>query len=126
VAALGGAELKDLHRNQVRHQAVEVMSSGASRICREIVQNRQVVGAIGAGGGGGTYMTLRAFQEIPLGIPKICISTLASKDLSEQVGHKDIMLVPSIVDVAHLNSIIRPILDQSAAALTGMAEQYIH
>src|SRR5690606_10648648 len=48
VAALGGAELKDLHRNQVRHQAVEVMSSGASRICREIVQNRQVVGAIGA------------------------------------------------------------------------------
>lgn len=125
VARLGGKTLHRLHQNQVRHQAVEVMSAGAARVCSEMVRTRQVIGAIGAGGGGGTYMTLRAMQDISFGIPKVCISTLASKDLSSQMGTKDIVLVPSIVDVAHLNTIIRPILDQSIAALRGMALDYL-
>src|SRR5690606_29431465 len=126
VATLGGKSIQRLHENQVRHQAVDVMSTGAARICSELVRTRQVIGAIGAGGGGGTYMTLKAFQEIPIGIPKICISTLASKDLSGQMGTKDVILVPSIVDVAHLNSIIQPILLQSAAALKGMAQEFLN
>ncbi len=77
-------------------------------------------GAIGMGGGGGTYITLSAMQAIPLGIPKICLSTIATKDLSRQVGNKDITLIPSIVDVAGLNHISRLLISQAAGALGGM------
>jgi uncharacterized protein (UPF0261 family) len=59
-------------------------------------------------------------QEIPLGIPKLCLSTLAAKDLSRQVGHKDITLMPSIVDVAGLNRISKLLIKQAAGAIFGM------
>ena len=74
------------------------------------------------GGGGGTYIALSAMQEVPLGIPKLCLSTLAAKDLSRQMGVKDITLMPSVVDVAGINNISRLLMKQAAAAICGMAE----
>lgn len=73
------------------------------------------------GGGGGTYIALSAMQGIPLGIPKLCLSTVATKDLSRQTGNKDITLMPSIVDVAGLNSISRLLIRQAAAAICAMS-----
>ncbi|MBU1821934.1 MAG: Tm-1-like ATP-binding domain-containing protein, partial [Bacteroidetes bacterium] len=68
-----------------------------------------------------SYIALTAMQEVPLGTPKLCLSTLAAKDLSRSMGHKDIVLMPSVVDVAGLNSFIRPLIAQAAAALCAMA-----
>ncbi|HRN55668.1 MAG TPA: Tm-1-like ATP-binding domain-containing protein, partial [Agriterribacter sp.] len=67
------------------------------------------------------YIALSAMQAIPLSIPKLCLSTLAAKDLSRQMGSKDIVLMPSIVDVAGLNSISKVLIRRAAAAICAMA-----
>ena len=99
---------------------VEKMGEGAAKIIVNLVKAGKVQGAIGMGGGGGTYIVLAAMQTIPIGIPKICLSTVASKDLSRQVGTKDIVLMPSVVDIAGLNSVSRLLISQAAGAVNGM------
>ena len=125
VAQFGGKSLSALVGDNLRNQVIEVMGRGAAKLIHQLNESHQIIGIIGAGGGGGTYMALQAMQAVPFGIPKICISTMAAKDLSTQVGTKDIILVPSVVDVSNLNSIIQPILDQSAAAIRGMSSEYL-
>ena len=92
------------------------MGSGAARILTHLLAKKDIKGVIGMGGGGGTYIALAAMQGVPFGIPKICLSTLATKDLSEKIGNKDIVLMPSIVDVAGLNAISRVLIRQAAGA----------
>ncbi|REA57074.1 UPF0261 family protein [Dyadobacter luteus] len=121
VALEGGANVADLRRSRDRGHAIEVMGAGAGKIIDQLIARGEIKAIVGMGGGGGTYIALEAMQHAPLGIPKICISTLAAKDLSRQVGNKNIVLVPSIVDVAGLNSIISPIISQAAAAVCAMA-----
>ena len=125
VASHGGVSLQKLIGEQSRNRSVEVMGRGAGIICNKLSEELTLVGVLGAGGGGGTFMTLKAMQSVPFGVPKICISTMAAKDLSDQMGAKDVVLVPSIVDVSNMNSIIRPILERSTAMLLAMATQYI-
>jgi uncharacterized protein (UPF0261 family) len=96
------------------------MGSGAASLVSKLVMAGGMKGAIGMGGGGGTYITITAMQEIPLGIPKLCLSTLAANDLSRQMGSKDITLMPTIVDVAGMNSIISRLITQAAAAVSAM------
>lgn len=120
LASLGGSSLEELRDRNDRAHALEVMARGAGELFRSFPG--QIKGVIGMGGGGGTYMVLSAMQVLPLGLPKICISTLATRDVSHLVGVKDIVLIPSVVDVAGLNAIIRPIIHQAAAALSAMSE----
>ncbi len=119
LANLAGSSLHDLREKNDRGLALEVMARGAGELFRSFPG--QIKGVIGMGGGGGTYLLLKAMQVLPLGLPKICISTLATRDVSHLVGVKDIVLIPSVVDVAGLNAIIRPIIDQAAAALSAMS-----
>jgi uncharacterized protein (UPF0261 family) len=100
---------------------VAVMGQGAANLVAQLAAAGQISGAIGMGGGGGTYIALSAMQALPLGIPKLCLSTIATKDLSRQIGSKDITLMPSIVDVAGLNSISKLLIEQAAAAIGAMA-----
>ena len=99
---------------------VKKMGEGAAKVIAQLVASGKIQGAIGMGGGGGTYITLAAMQAIPIGIPKLCLSTVASKDLSRQMGTKDIVLMPSVVDVAGLNSVSRLLISQAAGAISGM------
>lgn len=121
LALEGGANIADLRRDRDRGRAMEIMGAGAGRIVNKLVSAGNIKAAIGMGGGGGTYIALAAMQQIPFGIPKICLSTLAAKDLSRQVGNKDITLMPSVVDVAGLNNVIRQLVQQAAAAICAMA-----
>ncbi len=121
VAEAAGTTLAALRHKRDRGQAVELMGQGAAQLVNRLVAEGGLKAAISMGGGGGTYMALSAMQGIPLGIPKLCLSTLAAKDLSRQMGHKDITLMSSVVDVAGLNSIIKPIIEQAAAAICAMA-----
>ena len=121
VARAAGNSIAELRANQDRGRAIEVMGAGAAAIARSLVELGHVKGAVGMGGGGGTFIALTAMQEIPFGVPKLCLSTLAAKDLSRRVGHKDITLMASVVDIADLNSIITPLIEQAAAAICAMA-----
>lgn len=121
VAEAAGTTLERVRKQNDRGQAVAKMGEGAAKIIARLVTEGGLKAAISMGGGGGTYIALSAMQSIPLGIPKLCLTTLAAKDLARPMGHKDIMLMPSVVDVAGLNSIIEPIIEQSAAAICGMA-----
>ncbi len=122
VALEAGHSIIDLRREGNRGHAVEIMGIGAAKIVAKLIIEGRIKAAIGMGGGGGTYIALSAMQEIPLGMPKLCLTTLAAKDLSRQIGSKDITLMPSIVDVAGLNSISKLLIRQAAAAICAMAK----
>ena len=107
VAAASGAVLETIRKSNDRGRAVELMGKGAAAILAELSSKDRIKGVIGMGGGGGTYIILEAMQAVPLGIPKFCLSTVVAKDLSRQIGVKDISLMSSVVDVAGLNSISR-------------------
>ena len=122
VALAGGTTLESIRSLGDRGKAVEQMGRGAAVILKRLVEENRVKGVIGMGGGGGTYITLEAIQGVPMGIPKLCLSTLAAKDLSRQIGVKDVTLMVSSVDVAGLNSISKLLMKQAAAAICGMSE----
>lgn len=121
VAQEGGYSVAALREADDRGRAVNIMGKGAAKLAAKLVAQNKIKAAVGMGGGGGTYIALSAMQEIPLGIPKLCLSTLAAKDLSRQMGSKDIVLMPSIVDVAGLNSISKLLMRRAAAAICAMS-----
>lgn len=121
IADRGGVDLQILREKKDRGWALDRMAEGCRDLLKEWQDQRRLKGVIGMGGGGGTFVFLSAVQALPLGLPKMIISTLATKDVSKLVGAKDVMLIPSVVDVAGMNSVIEPIIDQSAAALVAMA-----
>ena len=120
VATQAGVSLIDLQKANDRSSALDHMGTGAAEILLDYYDKGELDGVIGMGGGGGTFLTLKAVQSLPFGVPKICISTVAAKDLSQQTGTKDVVLIPSLVDIAGLNRISRVILKQAAGALVGM------
>ena len=121
VAIEAGTSLTSIRESGDRGKAVEFMGKGAAEILYQLVSKEQVKGVIGMGGGGGTYIVLEAMQSVSFGIPKLCLSTLAGKDLSRQIGVKDITMMASVVDVAGVNSISALLMEQAAAAICGMA-----
>lgn len=120
VAVRGGGDIQALREKKDRGTAIEITAKGAGMILNQLEAEGKIKGVIGMGGGGGTYIFLSAMQGLPFGLPKICLSTLATKDLSSQILNKDITLIPSIVDVAGLNKISRVLINQAAGALAGM------
>ncbi|NKI28467.1 UPF0261 family protein [Arenibacter sp. 6A1] len=122
VAAASGMSLEAIRESGDRGKAVELMGKGASKILADLVAKDRIKGVVGMGGGGGTYIILEAMQAIPLGIPKLCLSTVVAKDLTRQIKVKDITMMSSVVDVAGLNKISRLLIKQAADAISAMAE----
>jgi uncharacterized protein (UPF0261 family) len=83
-----------------------------------------IAGIVGIGGGGGTSIVTAGMRELPLGLPKIMVSTLASGDVAPYVGVSDITMMPSITDMAGLNRISRVILANAASAIVAMSERH--
>lgn len=122
VAMASGTLLKSIRESGDRGKAVEFMGKGVAKILSQLVSKDQVKGVVGMGGGGGTYIVLEGMQSVPFGIPKLCLSTIAGKDLSRQIGVKDITMMTSVVDVAGINSISSLLIKQLAAAICSMSE----
>lgn len=122
VATAGNSNILEWRKSADRGKALENMGKGAAKIVADLCAQKKVDGIIGMGGGGGTYMAITAMQVVPFGIPKLCLSTLATKDLSSVIGGKDIVLMPSVVDVNGLNAISRVLIGQAAGAICGMME----
>jgi uncharacterized protein (UPF0261 family) len=122
VAAAGGGSLAALREKQDRGEAMKVMAAGAAARVLRLFAEDPFDGIIGMGGTGGTSVVTAAMRALPLGVPKVCVSTAAGSDTGAYVGNKDITLIPSIVDVAGINRISRIILTQAAGAIAGMVD----
>jgi len=122
VAAAGGIDLAALQKRQDRGESVAAMSQAAPVVLSKLVAEKKIDGVISLGGGGGTAIATAAMRALPIGLPKVMVSTLASGNTAQYVGVKDIVMFPSIVDVAGLNRISRQILTLAAGAICGMVE----
>ena len=122
VAAAADANLVELVAKHDRGEAVRAMSIGAPIILSQLAREQKIDGVISLGGGGGTAIGTAAMRALPVGFPKVMVSTLASGNTAQYVGVKDIVLFPSIVDVAGLNRISRVVLSRAAGAICGMVE----
>lgn len=120
VAAAGNGDLAALRQKKDRGEAMKVMSAGAAARTVALYAAEPFDGIIGMGGTGGSSVVTAAMRALPVGVPKVCVSTAASGDTSAYVGSKDITMIPSIVDVAGLNRISRIIFTQAAGAISGM------
>lgn len=121
VAEAGGRSLEQLRTDRDRGQAMATMSSGAAVLVRQMFDEGRFDAIIGMGGSGGTGVVTAAMRGLPVGVPKVCVSTLAAGDVSPFVGTKDIVMMPAIVDVSGINRISRTILSRAAGAICGMA-----
>jgi uncharacterized protein (UPF0261 family) len=101
---------------------MKVMAAGAPVVLRQYFDARKFDGVIGMGGTGGTSIIAAAMRALPIGVPKVCVSTAAGGDVSPYVGTSDIVMYPSIVDVAGLNRVSRVIISRAAGAICGMTE----
>ena len=120
VAAAGGADLAALRAANDRGAALAAMAAGAVVVLRRLYDEGRVAGAIGMGGSGGSSVIATAMRALPVGVPKLLVSTLAAGDTRPYVGTRDITLMPSVVDVAGLNRISRRIFANAAGAIAGM------
>ena len=120
VARAGGSELADLASVADRGAAMAVMTRGAVEIVRDLVDSGRVQGALALGGTGGTSVAATAFRDLPLGFPRIILSTAASGNTEQYIGETDLILAPSVVDIAGLNRISSRMLANAAAAIVGM------
>ena len=122
IARAAGVDLAQLTERRDRGDAVAAMSRGAPIVLSRLQAEGRIDGVISLGGGGGTAIATAAMRALPIGFPKLMVSTLASGNTAPYVGVKDIVMFPSIVDVAGLNRISRTILTRAAGAICGMVE----
>jgi uncharacterized protein (UPF0261 family) len=122
VARTAGEDVTALAAAGDRGAAVQAMARGAEAILKRLHVEGKLQGAMALGGGGGTSIAARAFQALPFGVPKLIVSTMASGDTRPYVGESDIVLFPSVVDVAGVNRISARVLANAAAAMAGMVE----
>lgn len=123
VARAGGSSIEELRRQNDRGTAVAVMTQGAANIVVQLEKQGMIGGVFGMGGTAGTTVAASALQALPIGVPKLLVSTVASGNTRPYVGVKDIMMMYSVVDIAGINRLSRRILNNAAYALAGMIQQ---
>jgi uncharacterized protein (UPF0261 family) len=122
VAQAGEVDLAKLVATRDRGACVAAMAAAAPLLLERLRAEGRIDGVISLGGGGGTAIASAAMRALPIGFPKLIVSTLASGNTAHYMGTKDIVMMPAIVDVQGLNRISRTILSRAAGAICGMVE----
>ena len=122
VAAAAGIDLAALLARKDRGECVVAMTKAAPVMLAQLASAGRIQGVISLGGGGGTAIGTAAMRALPLGFPKLMVSTLAAGNVAPYLGTKDITMMPSIADVAGLNRLSRTIFTRAAGAICGMVE----
>ena len=120
VYAAGGKSLDELRQRGDRGAAIAAAADGASRLVADHFGQGRVSGVLALGGSAGTTIGTAAMRALPIGVPKLMVSTLASGQVRHYVGDKDLLMLNSIVDISGINRISRTILSNAAAAMAGM------
>jgi len=122
VAQAGCGDLTVLRRAGDKTTAMEVMTRGAAVVAAQLYATKRFDGIVGLGGTAGTAIASSAMRALPIGVPKILVSTVAAGDTRPYVGTKDITMMYSVVDIAGLNRISMRVLANAAGAVIGMVE----
>lgn len=122
VAEAGGTSLETLREKADRGTAIEVMANGAAVVVKELHEQGKIDAVFGMGGSAGTVIGTAAMRELPVGVPKVMVSTLAGGDTAAYVGTKDVVMIPAVVDVAGVNRISAQIYANAVGAVVGMLE----
>jgi uncharacterized protein (UPF0261 family) len=109
-----------------RDQAIQATIERAGALIRELYDKGEISGAVSAGGGTGTHLGTGIMRCLPLGVPKVMVSTVASRNMARTVGTKDITMIHSVVDLLGINSISGMILEEAAGAVCGMVDSRWH
>jgi uncharacterized protein (UPF0261 family) len=126
VAAASGRSLDDLAGSGDRGAAVTAMGEGAAAVLAELAADGGLDGVLALGGSGGSSIAARAVRDLPIGLPKLIVSTMASGDVSPYVGASDVTMMYSVVDIAGINRLSRSVLGNAAAGIAGMAQEHAH
>ncbi len=103
-----------------RGKAVELAAKGVAKLAADLHKQGKLSGVLGLGGSAGTTIATAAMRALPVGVPKLMVSTLASGQVQHYVGTRDVMMMYSVVDIAGLNRISRAVLNNAAGAMAGM------
>ena len=131
LARSGGTTIHEVREMlaKERDKATSAMAEGLDRTLRDLQQTGKLQGVIAVGGMTGTFIALSAMKNLPFGIPKLQISSVAAmpayaKKLAEYFGVRDITVMHSVVDTVGLNPLVRSLMVNGAGAICGMVEAY--
>ena len=122
VAEAGGTSLAALRARADRGEAIAAMARGAAVIAVQLRADGRLDGVVGLGGSAGTAVGSAAMRALPVGVPKVLASTVASGNVAPYVGTKDVAMLYSVVDIAGLNRLSRAVLTNAAGAVCGAVE----
>jgi uncharacterized protein (UPF0261 family) len=121
VFAAAGTTAEAVKAAADRGKAVALAAEGVAKLAAEMHRQGKVSGVLSLGGSAGTTIGTAAMRALPVGVPKLMVSTLASGQVQHYVGTRDVMMMYSVVDISGLNRVSRAVLDNAAAAMAGMA-----
>lgn len=120
VAEAAGTTLDALRKDADRGEAMEAMGEGATAIAKRMHADGDLSGIMGLGGSGNTSIATTPMRALPVGVPKLMVSTMASGDTEPYVGARDIMMLYSVADIEGLNQLSRQVIANAALAMVGM------
>ncbi|WP_323192838.1 Tm-1-like ATP-binding domain-containing protein [Halostella sp. PRR32] len=121
VAAAAGTTLERHREERDRGKAIEAMGEGAAAVVTDLYEGGSLDGVLGLGGSGNTSIATAAMRALPVGVPKMMVSTMASGDTEPYVGISDVTMMYSVGDIEGLNQITRTVISNAALGLVGMA-----
>ena len=126
IAGRAGVTIAALLAGRDRGRALAAMADGLTALALELHACGRLHGVLAAGGSGGSSMATAAMRALPIGLPKLMVSTIAASNVAPYVGCSDIAMQFPILDIAGLNTITRRVLDNAATAMAAMAERFRH
>ena len=123
VLEAAGYHLEHLIKERDRSMAIKAIQEGGTILARRLLEDKKLDGVLGIGGGTGTAIVTHMMRSLPLGLPKVMLSTVASRDMREYVGTKDIVMFHSVADILGSNEFMRLILGQVSSAICGMIKK---
>jgi len=123
IAVAGGSNIGTLGKKGDEAFAQQIMAAGLKKIIHPLVESGRIQGFLAIGGGQGSTIVAPALKSLPLGFPKLLISTKVTQaGLRPYIGPKDVMIMPPVADLAGINRLTRQILTNAAGAMSGMVE----
>ena len=127
VAMAAGASLSELILKKDRAHAMEVLTNGMATLVPKLYKEGKFDGILSFGGSGGTALATAAMRKLPIGVPKLMVSTMASGNTAQYVGTSDLIMMPSVVDVSGLNRVSTTIFQNAVYAMVGMvSHEQVH
>lgn len=124
VARAANTTVQDLLNASNKNAAIRTMAEGARQLVLELQQQNNLAGVLGMGGVQGTFIGTLVMQALPVGIPKVMLSTVANGQATfgPFIGTKDIAIIHSVADILGLNTLTRQVMSEAVGAVTGMAD----